>query len=221
MVFSVSSGADRGVAVVIVAAGRGERAGQSGGPKQYRQIGGKPIIRRTIETFLRHPAIGPVAVVIHRDDPALYAEAVGDLADRLTVVEGGATRQDSVRLGLEALLQAEPSEVLVHDAVRPFVDAALIDRVIEAIGERQAALPAVPVSDTLKRSGDDGLVSATVSRDRLFAAQTPQGFSFRPIWRRIRRPNGSAKWISPTTPQLRSGAACPSSSSRAPPTTSS
>jgi 2-C-methyl-D-erythritol 4-phosphate cytidylyltransferase/2-C-methyl-D-erythritol 2,4-cyclodiphosphate synthase len=182
MVFSVSSAADRGVAVVIVAAGRGERAGQSGGPKQYRQVGGKPIIRRTVETFLKHAAIGPVAVVIHRDDPALYAEAVGAFADRPILVEGGATRQDSVRLGLEALVEARPGKVLIHDAVRPFVDAALIDRVIDAIGERQAALPAVPVSDTLKRSGEDGLVSDTVARDRLFAAQTPQGFPFRPIY---------------------------------------
>ena len=97
MVFSVSSGADRGVAVVIVAAGRGERAGQNGGPKQYRLVGGKPIIRRTAETFLRHPAIGPVVVAIHCDDWTLYAEAVGKLADKLIVVEGGATRQEAFR----------------------------------------------------------------------------------------------------------------------------
>jgi len=169
------------VAVVVVAAGRGERAGQSGGPKQYRLVGGEPIIRRTIETFLRHPAVGPIVVVIHSDDRLLFDEALGEHAAAVTAVEGGATRQDSVRLGLKALRDAEPGKVLIHDAVRPFVDAGLVDRVIATIGDRLAALPAMPVSDTLKRSGDEGLVAATVSRDGLFAAQTPQGFPFAPI----------------------------------------
>jgi 2-C-methyl-D-erythritol 4-phosphate cytidylyltransferase/2-C-methyl-D-erythritol 2,4-cyclodiphosphate synthase len=169
------------VGVVIVAAGRGERAGQSEGPKQYRRIGGRPVIAWSIDAFRNHPSIGPIAVVIHPGDHALFAAAAGEAADRLIVVEGGATRQDSVRLGLEALRQASPEKVLIHDAARPFVDPALIDRVIAAVGERQAALPALPVAETLKRAGADALVSETVSRENLHSAQTPQGFPFWPI----------------------------------------
>lgn len=166
------------VGVVIVAAGRGERAGQAEGPKQYRKIGGRAIIARTIEAFSNHPAIGPMVVAIHPDDHALFAAAAAPAAKRVIVVEGGATRQDSVRLGLEALRGEAPAKVLIHDAVRPFIDRGLIDRVVAAIEERQAALPAMPVTETLKRAGADELVSATVARDGLHAAQTPQGFPF-------------------------------------------
>lgn len=168
------------VGVVIVAAGRGERAGTAEGPKQYRRIGGKPVIALTIDAFADHPSIGPIVVAIHRDDHDLFAASVGKAAKRVIVVEGGVTRQDSVRLGLEALRGADPRKVLIHDAARPFVDAALIDRVIAAVDERQAALPALPVTETLKRGTDD-LVLGTVARDGLYSAQTPQGFPFWPI----------------------------------------
>jgi 2-C-methyl-D-erythritol 4-phosphate cytidylyltransferase/2-C-methyl-D-erythritol 2,4-cyclodiphosphate synthase len=168
----------RNTGVVIVAAGRGERAGQAEGPKQYRRIGGRPVIAYAIEVFSRHPAIGPIAVVIHPDDHAVFAAAAGEKAGQLIVVDGGATRQDSVRLGLEALRAEAPEKVLIHDAARPFIDTALIDRVIAAIAERQAALPVLPVAETLKRAGADEIVSDTVSRDGLYAAQTPQGFPF-------------------------------------------
>lgn len=176
-----STEAHRKVGVVLVAAGRGERAGQGDGPKQYRLIGGRPVIARALDAFLSHPAVDAVVAVVHPDDRALFAASVGDAADRLIVVEGGATRQDSVRLGLEALREVAPATVLVHDAARPFVDAALIDRVIDAVGERQAAVPALPVAETLKRAGSDAIVSETVARDGLFLAQTPQGFPFWPI----------------------------------------
>ena len=166
------------VGVLIVAAGRGERAGQADGPKQYRKIGGRPVIVRAIEAFSAHPEIGPLVVAIHPDDHALLADAVGEAAARLIVVEGGPTRQDTVRLGLEALRGEAPEKVLIHDAARPFVDRTLIDRVIGAIDERQAALPAMPVTETLKRADTEGLVSATVARDGLYTAQTPQGFPF-------------------------------------------
>lgn len=169
------------VGVVIVAAGRGERAGSAEGPKQYRKIGGKAVIAWTIYAFLPHPSIGPIVVVIHPEDRELFAASVEEAAGRVTAVEGGATRQDSVRLGLVALRDSDVTQVLIHDAARPFVDAALIDRVIAAIGERQAALPTVPVAETLKRAGADELVSATVARDGLYFAQTPQGFPFWPI----------------------------------------
>lgn len=170
------------IGVVLVAAGRGERVGRpEQGPKQYRRIGGVPVIRRTLDAFRSHPAVGRIAVAIHRDDAALFAEAAGDAASAVLVVHGGATRQASTRLALLALADAGLDGVLVHDAVRPFVDHALIDRVIEGIGADRASLPALPVSDTLKRAGDDRLVSDTVPRDGLFAAQTPQGFAFRPL----------------------------------------
>ena len=166
---------------MIVAAGRGERAGQSEGPKQYRRIGGRPVISRTIDAFRSHPAIGPIAVAIHAEDHALFEAAVGKEVEQLIVVDGGATRQDSVRLGLAALRSDAPEKVLIHDAARPFVDAALIDRVIGAIGERQAALPVLAVAETLKRASADEMVSGTVARDGLYVAQTPQGFPFWPI----------------------------------------
>jgi 2-C-methyl-D-erythritol 4-phosphate cytidylyltransferase/2-C-methyl-D-erythritol 2,4-cyclodiphosphate synthase len=181
MVKSSSSQSATGVGVVIVAAGRGERAGQSSeGPKQYRSIGGKPVITWTIEAFRTHPKVGPIVVAIHPDDGELFGNAVQGM-DELIVVPGGQTRQDSVRSGLEALRDAAPAKVLIHDAARPFVDHRLIDRVIAATGERQAALPGVPVAETLKRGDTGDLVSETVPRDGLFVAQTPQGFPFWPI----------------------------------------
>jgi 2-C-methyl-D-erythritol 4-phosphate cytidylyltransferase / 2-C-methyl-D-erythritol 2,4-cyclodiphosphate synthase len=170
------------VAVVIVAAGRGERAGQSAdGPKQYRRIGGRPIIARTLDAFLAHPAIGPIAVVIHPDDGDFLRDAIGNHEGKVIVAHGGVTRQDSVRLGLAALRDHDPQKVLIHDAARPFVDAGLIERVIAAIGERQAALPVLPVAETLKRADADELVAETLSRDGLYLAQTPQGFPYWPI----------------------------------------
>ncbi len=167
------------VAVVIVAAGRGERAGQSSeGPKQYRRIGGRPIIVHTIEAFAGNPRIGPIVVAIHTEDGPMFDEAAGPLVERVTTVEGGATRQESTRRALLALVEAEPRAVLIHDAVRPFVDAELIDRAVEAITDEAGVLPAVPVSDTLKREAPDGTVFETVPRAGLHAAQTPQGFPF-------------------------------------------
>ncbi|MER9524918.1 bifunctional 2-C-methyl-D-erythritol 4-phosphate cytidylyltransferase/2-C-methyl-D-erythritol 2,4-cyclodiphosphate synthase [Mesorhizobium sp. M0292] len=169
------------VGVVIVAAGRGARAGQADGPKQYQRVGGRAVIARTLETFLAHPEIGPVVVAIHADDRALFDKAAGLYAERVTAVVGGESRQASVRLGLLALRDRTPGRVLVHDAVRPFVDAALIDRTIAAIGERQGALPALPVADTLKRESATGMIEETVPRAGLHAAQTPQGFPFWPL----------------------------------------
>ncbi len=168
------------IAVVIVAAGRGERAGGAGGPKQYREIGGRAVIARTIDAFRANAGIGRIVVAIHRDDEALFHAAV-EASDRLEIVEGGATRQDSTLAALRALRDSAPEAVLIHDGVRPFLDAALVERVIAAIGDRQAAIPAMPVADTLKRATGDLLVEETVPRDGLYAAQTPQGFPFLPI----------------------------------------
>ncbi len=168
--------------MVVVAAGRGERAGQSAeGPKQYRRIGGKPVIRRTLEVFLGHPAIAEIVVAIHPDDVELFALAAGELGDAVTVVTGGPTRQASTRLALLALSGRNLDAVLIHDAVRPFVDETLVDRVVDGLSHGGGSLPALPVSDTLKQAGEDRRVTATVPRSGLHAAQTPQGFPFAAI----------------------------------------
>lgn len=169
------------IAVVIVAAGRGERAGSpEAGPKQYRSIGGEPIIRHTIRQFAAHPSIDRIVVAIHRDDRALFDEAIGTAFDRVFAVIGGATRQESTLFALRALADRPPGIVLIHDAVRPFVDRHLIDHVISVASQGVGALPALAVTDTLKRTTDSGLV--TVDRSMLYAAQTPQGFPFAAIF---------------------------------------
>ncbi len=169
----------KGIAVAIVAAGRGERAGQSDeGPKQYRKIGGRAVLARTIETFISHPLVGPIAVAIHHDDKKLFAEAVGETGDRIAVVEGGPSRQASVLRALRALAPEKPQAVMIHDGVRPFVSADLITRLAQAINDSTGALPALAVADTLKRAGSDRVVSGTEPRDGLYSAQTPQAFPF-------------------------------------------
>ncbi|WP_274424448.1 bifunctional 2-C-methyl-D-erythritol 4-phosphate cytidylyltransferase/2-C-methyl-D-erythritol 2,4-cyclodiphosphate synthase [Chelativorans sp. YIM 93263] len=169
-------------AAVVVAAGRGERAGQTTeGPKQYRLIGGEPVIRHTVRAFAAHPQIDVVVVAIHPADEALFQSACRDLPVDIRVVHGGSSRQESTYFALTALKEAEPDIVLIHDAVRPFVDTELISRVVETAAASMGALPAVAVSDTLKRAGPERLVSETVPRDGLFAAQTPQAFPFHSI----------------------------------------
>lgn len=171
-------------AVVIVAAGRGERAGNAGGPKQYRNIGGRAVIAHTLDVFLNHPGIGTIVVAIHPDDDALFERALSGIAtDRVVRVHGGPTRQASTLLALAALKAEAPDVVLIHDGVRPFIDAALIDRTLAAIDESHGALPCMAVADTLKRMDAAGHVGETVPRDGLHAAQTPQGFPFLPILR--------------------------------------
>jgi 2-C-methyl-D-erythritol 4-phosphate cytidylyltransferase/2-C-methyl-D-erythritol 2,4-cyclodiphosphate synthase len=167
------------VAGIIVAAGRGSRAGsESRLPKQYWPIGGVPILTRAISAFAAHPGLGDILVVIHPDDRALYEAVAAPFVTRLRPpVLGGAMRQDSVRAGLEALLATHPTEVLIHDAARPFVDPALIDRVLACLATHDAALPSLPVTDTIKR-GRDGHVTETLEREGLWRAQTPQGFKF-------------------------------------------
>jgi len=173
-----AAGPSGGIGVVIVAAGRGARAGQAEGPKQYQRIGGRAVIAHTLDIFLAHPMIGTVVVAIHADDAELFERVAGAYDERLVTVIGGSSRQASVRLGLLALKDHSPGKVLVHDAVRPFVDAAIIDRTIEAIDDRQGALPCLPVADTLKRESATGMIQETVSRAGLHAAQTPQGFPY-------------------------------------------
>ncbi|MEQ8604106.1 MAG: bifunctional 2-C-methyl-D-erythritol 4-phosphate cytidylyltransferase/2-C-methyl-D-erythritol 2,4-cyclodiphosphate synthase [Marivibrio sp.] len=175
------------VAVLIVAAGRGVRAG-GGVPKQYRPLAGVPVLRRTIEAFRTHPAIGRILVVIGPEDGPDYAAATRDLAAPPATAVGGASRQESVFNGLTALEETEPGPpdlVLIHDAARPNPPAALIERVIANAQRHGAALPALAIPDTIKRGRRDAdgalVVEETVPRDTLFGAQTPQGFRFADI----------------------------------------
>jgi 2-C-methyl-D-erythritol 4-phosphate cytidylyltransferase / 2-C-methyl-D-erythritol 2,4-cyclodiphosphate synthase len=134
------------------------------------------VLRWTLERFRAHPRIGAVRAVIHPDDRAFYdAAAVG--LDLLPPVHGGASRQESVRLGLESLEAMGPQTVLIHDAARPFTDEGMIGRTIDALAEAPGAIVAVPVADTIKR-GESGRVVGTLDRAGLWRAQTPQGFRF-------------------------------------------
>lgn len=170
------------VVALIVAAGRGSRAGD-GTPKQYRTLAGKPVLTLTLEAFLRHPRVGKTLAVIHPDDRDLYRQSIAALPAGLTesllpVTYGGETRQDSVRNGLEALSSLSPSFVLIHDAARPFASGALIERAAKAAEEWEAAVPGVAVTDTIKVVSPRDEVVSTPDRSWLRAVQTPQAFSF-------------------------------------------
>ena len=160
---------------LIVAAGRGSRFGGEI-PKQYLPLGGASVLRHAAAAFAVHPQIAGVQIVIRDEDRAIFAEATAGLA-LLPPVPGGAERQDSVRLGLEALAPRDPERVLIHDGARPFPDAALIGRVVDALDQAAAAIPALPLGDTIKRV-EAGLIRETVDRSQLWRAQTPQGFRF-------------------------------------------
>lgn len=164
-----------GTYALVVAAGRGSRFGGTL-PKQYLTLGGRTVLHHAASAFTGHARIDGVQIVIRPEDTAAYDRAMAGLA-LLPSVPGGAERQDSVRLGLEALSWHHPDRVLIHDGARPFPGAALIDRVIDALDETPAAIPALPLGDTIKRV-EDGAIRATVDRSNLWRAQTPQGFHF-------------------------------------------
>jgi 2-C-methyl-D-erythritol 4-phosphate cytidylyltransferase/2-C-methyl-D-erythritol 2,4-cyclodiphosphate synthase len=161
-------------AVVIVAGGSGLRAGGER-PKQYQMTAGAPVIRRTLDAFVRHPGVALTQVVIGEGHDSLYAEAVAGL-DLAAPVYGGPTRQASVRNGLNAL-PGTVDKVLIHDAARPFVPHGLISHVIAYLDRHPGVIPGLPVVDTLKRT-EANIVLGTADRTGLWAAQTPQGFRF-------------------------------------------
>ncbi|MDR3376879.1 MAG: bifunctional 2-C-methyl-D-erythritol 4-phosphate cytidylyltransferase/2-C-methyl-D-erythritol 2,4-cyclodiphosphate synthase [Ancalomicrobiaceae bacterium] len=174
------------VAVIVVAAGNGSRAsGATALPKQYHSIGGRPMLVATLDIFLSDPAITHVVPVVRRDHIDTYRAATVGLhpnAARLReAVIGGATRQASVLAGLRALTNDPPDLVLIHDAARPFLRRETVAATIAALAVSPAALVASPIVDTLKRGDQAGTVTETVSRDGLWAAQTPQGFEFAAI----------------------------------------
>lgn len=172
------------VAVILVAAGRGSRAG-GGLPKQYRAIGGRALLAHTLDAFLAVPAITDILTVIHADDAgpfaAARAQALRDSARVLPPAIGAQSRQTSAHAGLRALAARPgpaPDIVLIHDAARPFVPAGLIAAAIAAARAHGAAAPALPLTDTIKQVDASGAVAATLDRRCLRAAQTPQAFAF-------------------------------------------
>jgi 2-C-methyl-D-erythritol 4-phosphate cytidylyltransferase len=170
----------RDIGVIIVAAGQGTRLGGGGDvPKQLRPVKGVPILLRAVRPFVSHPDVARVVVVVRRADvtapPAWLAELQGEMLD---IVAGGAERSDSVRAGLAALPDA-CRIVLVHDGARPFVDPSVLDAVCRVARQGKGAVAGIPLTDTVKQvehQEDTVRVVQTVPRERLWRAQTPQGF---------------------------------------------
>jgi len=176
-------------AAIVVAAGRGTRAGGATAvPKQYRLLAGRPVLAHSLGQLVRHPGIDAVLVVYSLEDVERYRQATANFADLLhPAVPGAETRQGSVRAGLEALASLNPARVLIHDAARPFLHTALIDDLLAALATAPAAIAAEPVSDTLKQVGAAGRIERTVDRSGLWRAQTPQAFDYRSILEAHRR----------------------------------
>ena len=169
---------------LILAAGRGLRAtsGSNGtAPKQYVPLAGKAVLQHTIDRFAFLPEISRILVVIHPEDHDLYGKSVANKSKLLPVAEGAETRQGSVLAGLCALESQNPDRVLIHDAARMLVDHYLILRVLAALDDNQAVVPALPVADTLKRN-DEGYAGDIISRENISIIQTPQGFAFTDIF---------------------------------------
>jgi 2-C-methyl-D-erythritol 4-phosphate cytidylyltransferase len=165
----------RDVGVVIVAGGSSTRTG-SRELKQFRWVAGKPVLLHSLQTFMARPDVVGVVVVLPRNyvaDPPPWIFQCD--VDRLMIAPGGATRGESVWNGLEDLPDAA-EVVLVHDAARPFVDTATIDRVVAEVRGGRSAIAGLPVVDTLKEMDGDGRIVRTIERERLWRAQTPQGF---------------------------------------------
>ena len=160
--------------VIIVAAGRGRRAGGEV-PKQWRNVNGAPVAAHTVQVFQSHPRIDRVVLVHHPDDLSEVLALPG--ADQLLLAHGGATRNQSVRNGLDILASTPPDRVLIHDVARPCVPTSVIDAVIDALNTYSGAAPALAVTDALWQ-GNDATVSGVQDRTGLYRAQTPQGFRF-------------------------------------------
>ena len=171
------------IAALIVAAGRGHRVGGPL-PKQYRALAGRAVLGHSVQRFATHPRIDRVRVVINPADRPLYDEAVRESASAadalmLTPVAGGATRQESVRNGLESLAEEPPDLVLIHDGARPLVSDVVIDGALDALDGHEGALPALALSDSLKRAAlGSAVIAGAVPREGLWRAQTPQGFRY-------------------------------------------
>ena len=168
--------ASQNIAIVIVAAGRGERSGFSK-PKQYLPLMGTAVLTRAIEAFQSALPNAIIQTVIADGDILLFQEAVGNRPGLQDAVTGGANRQASVLQGLKALQPHNPDIVLIHDAARPLVSSDLIERVLSHVESGVGVVPGLPVADTLRKC-NDSFLGETVSRDGLQAMQTPQAFPF-------------------------------------------
>ncbi|MGG5808442.1 bifunctional 2-C-methyl-D-erythritol 4-phosphate cytidylyltransferase/2-C-methyl-D-erythritol 2,4-cyclodiphosphate synthase [Falsiroseomonas sp. CW058] len=177
------------ITALLVAAGRGSRFGAET-PKQYLPLLGRPVLRHAAEALLREGGVADVLPVVAPGEEAAVAAMLAGLPIHAPVA-GGATRQESVRAGLEALAADPPDLVLVHDGARPVVPAGTVPALLAALALHPGAIPAQPVSDTLKR-GEGGLIAATVPRAGLYRAQTPQGFRFAPLLAAHRAATGEA-----------------------------
>ena len=166
-------------AALVLAGGSGSRFGGEV-PKQYQCLGDRVVLRHAVDAFLSHTLIDEIRVVLRPDDRSHYDVSFVDLAI-LPPVEGGPTRQDSTRLGLESLREIDPDTVLIHDGARPFPDQALITRTLEALENSAGVVPALPISDTVKRAGNDNIIVGTEDRGGLWRAQTPQAFRYKDI----------------------------------------
>jgi 2-C-methyl-D-erythritol 4-phosphate cytidylyltransferase len=182
----------RDVGVVLVAAGRSLRLGGDT-PKQFRPVAGVPMVLRALRPFASHPDVAQLVLVLSPDVAAAPPEFLRALGSGLTMVAGGAVRAESVAAGLAAL-GPSCATVLVHDAARPFVERRVIDAVIAHARAGEGAVAAVPVSDTVKQASadDPSRVERTVPRERLWRAQTPQGFP-RPVLERAHREAGAGR----------------------------
>lgn len=165
-------------AAIVVAAGKGLRVGGDV-PKQFRHWRGKPLVRHSVEALLDAGA-APLVVVIGADAGDEAAAALAGL-EGVRFVTGGASRQDSVRAGLEALAAAAPARVLIHDAARPDLPHAVIARLLDALETRPGAIPVLPVVDSLAVAGEDGVMAGKAQRESLRRVQTPQAFRFAEI----------------------------------------
>ena len=161
---------------ILVAAGRGERM-RADRPKAFLDLGGQPLLLRAALAFEEAPSVERLVAVVSEDQVATARAILSSLKKKLAVVPGGPRRQDSVLEGLKQAPEAFEGVVLVHDAARPLVDVRLIEDVTRAAEEGGAALPVLPLVDTVKRLRD-GCVVETLDREELGAAQTPQGFRF-------------------------------------------
>ncbi|WP_166415605.1 bifunctional 2-C-methyl-D-erythritol 4-phosphate cytidylyltransferase/2-C-methyl-D-erythritol 2,4-cyclodiphosphate synthase [Cochlodiniinecator piscidefendens] len=175
------------VTAIIVAAGRGTRAGGDI-PKQYQKLRGIPVLQRTISQFQTHNDISNIVIVMNPDDQALFDLNIS--VENVTCVAGGATRGASVLAGLNAA-PSSTQKVLIHDGARPLISHAVIDRVLDALNDAPGAAPALPVTDALWRASD-GFVTSPQSRDGLWRAQTPQGFDLAAIRDAHLKHDGSA-----------------------------
>jgi len=172
----------RGYAALVTAAGASKRVGGST-KKEYRSLEGVPVLARSVLPFLSDSRFSRIVVTV---PPGHVARAVDLLRphaelSRIRVVEGGATRQESVYRGLIALSNAPPSIVLIHDGARPWVSPALIDRVAAAAEREGACVPVIEVAEAVKEAGDSGMILRHFRRHALRFAQTPQGFAFEKI----------------------------------------